>query len=65
MSMEEKQRIIAAWDTHSGGAERHRKFANFSSTAEEDFCEMFRNGIQAHANLTKKEKNEICIYAKL
>lgn len=65
MSVEEKQRIIDAWDKHIERTNCQHKFASFSSIAEEAFCETFRMGIMAHGSLTKKEKLEICAYARL
>ncbi|MBI4399695.1 hypothetical protein HY570_03005 [Candidatus Micrarchaeota archaeon] len=65
MSEKEKQRIIEAWNKHVEGIARQHKYATFSSAAEEDFCETFRNGILAYESLTKKEKLEICAYARL
>jgi hypothetical protein len=62
---EEKQTFIDAWDKHIEGTIRQQRLSRFSSVADADFCETFRNGILAHKTLTKKEKLEINAYTEL
>ncbi len=65
MGEEEKQKTIEAWNKHVILTNSKRKYMGFSSDAEADFCDQFRNGVLAHDKLTKKEKLEILITAKL
>lgn len=65
MAAEEKQIIIEAWDKHIEGTIRQQRLMRFSSVADAEFCETFRNGIMANKNLTKKEKLDIYVYTNL
>lgn len=65
MGAQEKQDTIDAWAKHVAHNVSQRKYLSFSSDAEEDFCEKFRNAVMAHGSLTKKEKLEILMCAKL
>ncbi|MFH0817713.1 MAG: hypothetical protein V1909_03700 [Candidatus Micrarchaeota archaeon] len=61
----EKQILVEAWDKHIEGTIRQQRLLRFSSVADAEFCETFRNGIMAHKSLSTKEKREICAYTKL
>jgi hypothetical protein len=65
MGAQEKQDTIDAWDKHVARNISQRKYLSFSSDAEAAFCEHFRIGVMAHGSLTKKEKLEILMCAKL
>lgn len=65
MAAEQKQVFIEAWDKHIEGAIRLQRLFRFSSVADADFCETFRNGILANKSLTKKEKIDICAYTRI
>ena len=65
MGEQEKQQTIEAWNKHVVLTASKRKYMGFSSDAEADFCDQFRTGVMAHENLTKKEKLEILMTAKL
>ncbi len=65
MAAEQKQVFIDAWDKHIEGTIRQQRLMRFSSVADADFCETFRNGLQANKSLTKKEKLEINAYTNI
>lgn len=65
MGAQEKQDTIDAWNKHITRTISQHKYLSFSSDAEEDFCDQFKTGVLAHGNLTKKEKLEILLCAKL
>ena len=65
MGEQEKQATIEAWNKHVTHNISQHKYLSFSSDAEADFCDQFRTGVMAHENLTKKEKLEILLCAKL
>ena len=65
MSLEEKQRIIEAWDEHMKKQDIRFKFLTLNATQEEKFDVDFRENVLQSRKLSNEEKDEILQYVNL
>ena len=65
MGLEEKQRIIEAWDVHIKEHNIRIKFVSINAEQEETFNASFKENILQSKKLSSEEKSEIIMYAKL
>jgi len=62
MTAETKNEILSAWHSYLNNRERRYKKNEGSTAQDEDYRRSFREGVENHSSLSKKEKVELLSY---
>jgi hypothetical protein len=62
MTAETKNEIISAWQSYLSNRERRYRKNEGSTAQDEDYRRSFKEGVENHDSLSKKEKVELLSY---